>query len=125
MLNSYFINGNYACIKAVPSIDENNRLSKEESTRIDNQKQQLGIDGLREKAEALKKFKELNEFEPPTSVFSEFPVPSTDGIHYHYLKVFKSNEVSNVENVFNFSEIPIYTEVYDVHTNFTYVSICF
>lgn len=123
MLNSYFVNGNYVCIRAFPSIEEQNRMSKEELARIDSQRKQLGESGLKEKGENLKKSMELNEIEPPNFMLTEVPVPSTGGINYHNLKVYKSNEVSHVENVFNFSEIPIYTEVYNLHTNFTYVSI--
>lgn len=123
MLNTYFINGKYVCIKAFPSIEEQNRMSKEELARIENQRKKLGEDGLKEKGEYVKKSMEQNEVEPPKTMLTEVPIPSIDAINYHHLKVYKSNEVSNVENVFNFPEIPVYTEVYNLHTNFTYVSI--
>lgn len=123
LLDSYFVNGNYVCIRAFPSIEEQLRLSKEELTRIDEQRLLLGEEGLKEKEEYLKRSKEINDTEPPSSVLTQFPVSSINGINYHNLRVYKSNEVSNVENVFNFSEIPVYTEVYDVRTNFTYVSM--
>lgn len=122
MLNSYFVNGNYVCVRAFPSIEEQNRMSKEELTRIDSQRKQLGEAGLKEKGDNLKKSMELNEIEPPNSMLTEVPVPSTGAINYHDLKIYKSSEVSHVEKVFNFSEIPVYTEVYNLHTNFTYVS---
>lgn len=70
----------------------------------------------------MKRAKKSNDVPPPNSMLTEVPVPSVDDINYHYLRVYKSNEVANIENVFNFSEIPVYTEVYDLHTNFTYVN---
>lgn len=121
-MNTYFVNGNYVCIRGYPSIEERNRLSEEEESRIEEQKRNLGVEGLRERGELLRKAKKLNEVEPPRSMITDVPVPNIDCIKYHYLKVYKSSEVGNVENVFNLSEIPVYTEVYDVHTNFTYVS---
>lgn len=121
-MRTYFINNQYVCIKAFPSIEERNRLSKEESLRITAQRKELRDEGLRAKQEALRKAKAQNDVEPPSSMLKEVPIPSTDLINYHYLKVHKSNEVSNVDLVFDFAEIPVYTEVYDVHTNFTYVN---
>lgn len=125
LLNSYFISAKYVCIRAYPSIEEQNKMSKEELSRIEEQRKNLGENGLKEKGEILKKSMELNEIEPPSSMLTQVPVPSTDGINYHYLKVYKSSETSNVQSVFNFADIPIYTEVFDLHTNFTYVSILY
>lgn len=125
LLNTYFVNANYVCIRAFPSIEEKDRLSSEETSRIEEQRTQLGEEGLKEKEELLKRAKELNDVPPPSSMLTKIPVPSIDCITYHYLRAYKSNEVSNVENVFNFTEIPIYTEVYDVRTSFTYVSNIF
>lgn len=121
-LKLYLVNGSYVCVRAFPSIEEQNRLSEEESTRIEIQRKQLGEDGLKEKARQLKQSKQLMDFEPPSSMTTEVAIPSIDNVNYHNLRVYKSNEVSNIENVFNFSEIPVYTEVYDVHTKFIFVN---
>lgn len=122
MLNTYFVNAKCVCVRAFPSVEERNWLPKVELTRIVEQRKLLGEDGLKEKAEVLKVSKALNDVKPPNSLLTEFLVPSCDNINYHHLKVYKSNDVLNVDNVFDFSEIPVYTEVFDAHTNFIYVS---
>lgn len=54
-------------------------------------------------------------------MLTEVPIPSKDGIKFHPLKIYRTNEGVNPPG-FNLEKLPIYAEAYDVHTNFVYVN---
>lgn len=58
---SLFQKGKHICIRAYPSIEEQERLSKIELDRIEKQRNELGIEGLQQKGNELKKAMEENE----------------------------------------------------------------
>lgn len=98
-------------------------MNKDESDRLINQKRNLGAKGLQEKAEILAKAIEQNDIPPPNSMLKEVQVPNIENMNYHSSKVYKSSVDNDIGNVFKFSEVPVYTEIYDLQTDFTYVSI--
>lgn len=55
LLRTYLVEGKHICIRAYPSIEEQERLSKIELDRIEKQRNELGIEGLQQKGNELKK----------------------------------------------------------------------
>ncbi|XP_055378206.1 uncharacterized protein C05D11.1-like [Condylostylus longicornis] len=122
LIKEYLFSGSFICVRAFPSIEENNRMSKEELDRIEKQRVALGQVGLNEKGEKLQKAMDENEIPPPPEMLTHVPVPSIDGINFHELKIYKASNTESI-SCFNFSDIPVYSEVYDINTNFIYITI--
>lgn len=58
-------------------------------------------------------------------MLTQVPVPNSDNINFHYLKIYKSIDTKVIGNCVDFSDFPTYAEIYDIHTNFIYVSYIF
>lgn len=114
---------NNVVVRAVPSIEEQKRYAKEEHDRVEQQRASLGKEGLATKANQLADAIAANEIPPPDDMLTSIPVPSTDGIKFHPVQIFKSSEGSNPPGL-NLQKLPVYAEAYHLHTNFCYVR-CF
>lgn len=66
---------------------------------------------------------EENEKSPPLEMLTQVPVPNSDNINFHYLKIYKSIDTKVIGNCVDFSDFPTYAEIYDIHTNFIYITI--
>lgn len=109
-------------VRAVPSIDEQKRSAKEEMERIEQQRNTLGEEGLANKGKALAEAMAANEVPPPDEMLTSIPVPSTDGIKFHPVQIFKATDGKNPPGL-DLQKLPVYAEAYHLHTNFCYVSL--
>lgn len=80
LLNTYLIDGKYVVVRAVPSIEEQKRMAKEETNRLEQQRAALGADGLAKKAEELNAAMATNEIPPPPSMLTDVPIPDITNI---------------------------------------------
>lgn len=62
-----------------------------------------------------------NEIPPPDEMLTSIPVPSTDGIKFHPVEIFKSSAGRSPAGL-TLEKLPLYAEAYHLHTNFCYVS---
>ncbi len=73
---------NHVSILGKPSAALSAKLKSDEATRIEQQKQKLGPEGLKRMQEKLDKAKAENDREIPTDLLARFRVPSTESIHF-------------------------------------------
>lgn len=120
LIKEHFVDSKVICIKGVPSIEEQHRMTEEEKARIEQQIANLEEEGLKQKGEELEKAIAFNEKSPPTSMLRSIPVPSTDSINFHEI-VRYSSDVANEK--LDLTQSPVFTYFDHVNTNFVYVSI--
>ncbi|XP_055703714.1 uncharacterized protein C05D11.1-like isoform X2 [Phlebotomus papatasi] len=123
LLKKYFVDAKYVVVRAVPSIEEQHRMSKEEIERIERQRADLGVEGMQTKGDELCEAMAQNEITPPTEMLTKVPIPGTDAIKYHPVKVYRSGEGDGNQTGFNVDTLPVYAEAYDMHTNFVYLIV--
>ena len=107
-------------IRGYPSIAEQQRLAKEKE-QLDQQRQELGSDGLETKANELAEAMTTNSIPPPENVLTEVPIPKTDGIHFHPSNIYQTGHTGDIPNGLDLNKWPVYAEAIDIHTNFVYV----
>ena len=119
----FIFQGHHISVRAIPSIEEQQQMSREESERIEKQRNLLGESGLREKGNQLADAMLKNDIQPPVEMLTNVPVPSTDGIKFHPVQVYRAGINGNGTNPpgLNLTELPLYAEAYNVHTKFVYV----
>jgi Zn-dependent M16 (insulinase) family peptidase len=114
LLRKYFIDNHSVTIRAVPSVAEKVRLAKEEAERLERRRLDLGEAGLARKGQELVQAMAENDREPPMKMLTSIPVPSTKSIVFHELDIVKCE-----------GQYPFYLELYDIKSNFVYVTACF
>ncbi|XP_055534540.1 uncharacterized protein C05D11.1-like [Wyeomyia smithii] len=122
LLTKYLVNAKNVVVSAVPSIEEQKRYAKEEHDRVEQQRTSLGEEGLAKKAKLLADAMATNEIPPPEDMLTSIPVPSTDGIKFHPVEIFKSTEEKNPPGL-GLLKLPVYAEAYHLHTNFCYLMV--
>lgn len=122
LLNKYLVEGNYVVVRAVPSIEEQQRSAKEEADRIEQQRIALGEEGLAKKGKELADAMAANEVPPPDTMLTSTPIPSTDGIKFHPVEIFKATDGKNPPGL-DLLKLPVYAEVYHLHTSFCYIMV--
>ncbi|XP_055692741.1 uncharacterized protein C05D11.1-like [Lutzomyia longipalpis] len=123
LLKKYFVDTKIILVKAVPSIEEQQRMSKEEIERIERQRADLGVEGMNTKGDELAEAMAQNEIPPPTEMLTQVPIPGTDAIKFHPVKVYRSGGKDNNTTGFDVDNLPVYAEAYDMHTNFVYMIV--
>lgn len=68
-------------VRAVPSIEEQKRMMKEETARIEKQRKLLGEDGLKKKEQDLSAAIAHNEIPPPIEMLTKVPIPNVTNIN--------------------------------------------
>lgn len=68
-------------IRAVPSVEEQKRMMKEEAARIDQQRKSLGEEGLAKKGDQLTDAVASNEIPPPQEMLTKVPIPNVSNIN--------------------------------------------
>ena len=71
----WIANASYVSVLGEPSKELSDKMTADEKARVEAQKKKLGEDGLKKKAEKLKKAQEENDKPIPDSVLERFPVP--------------------------------------------------
>ncbi|XP_052757845.1 uncharacterized protein C05D11.1-like [Galleria mellonella] len=119
LLRKYFTD-DVITIVGSPSIELQVKMAEDEKNRIEEQIRELGESGLAEKAKLLQEAMEFNERSPPEGTLAAVPVPSCDRLHYHAITGWRSGETCPHLAL---EEIPLYTRVHSLTTNFVYISI--
>ncbi|XP_039445648.1 uncharacterized protein C05D11.1-like [Culex pipiens pallens] len=122
LLNKYLVEPKSVVVQAVPSIEEQKRSAKEEQDRIEAQRAALGEEGLAQKGRELAEAMTKNEIPPPDEMLTSIPVPSTDGIKFHPVEIFKSSAGRSPAGL-TLEKLPLYAEAYHLHTNFCYLMV--
>ncbi|XP_045538857.1 uncharacterized protein C05D11.1 [Papilio machaon] len=120
ILKKYF-NEDLVTIVGSPSIELQNKMSNEEIKRIEEQRKKLGESGLAKKAEQLVAAMEYNERPPPEGLLASIPVPSCDNLKCHNITTWSTD--SEPCPYFDLKEVPLYTRVHSLNTNFVYINI--
>lgn len=122
LLRKYFIDNNNIVVRAYPSISEKEELAKLETERLENRKNELGEEGLKQKGIELQNAMAENDRPPPIEMLISLPVPSTKSIVFHELDIIKKQDKNKKIDLQYF---PFYIEVYDLKSNFIYVTTSF
>uniref|UniRef100_A0A1L8DTH1 Putative zn2+-dependent endopeptidase insulinase superfamily protein n=1 Tax=Nyssomyia neivai TaxID=330878 RepID=A0A1L8DTH1_9DIPT len=123
LLKKYFVDTKTVLVRAVPSIEEQQRMSKEEIERIERQRADLGVEGMNVKGDELSEAMAYNEIPPPTDMLTQVPIPGTEGIKFHPVQVYRSSEKAANPTGLDVDNLPVYAEAYDMHTNFVYMIV--
>lgn len=123
LLRKYFIDNKNVIVRAYPSISEKEKLAKEESERIEGRKAELGEEGLAQKGTELANAQAENDREPPLDMLTSLPIPSTKKIIFHQFDVIRKK--SGADKKIDLTQFPFYMEVYDLKSNFVYVTVSF
>lgn len=81
-LSKWFSDAHHVSILGVPSKELSDKVTNDEKARVEAQRERLGEKGLKELEEKLDKAKAENDKPIPDSVLEQFPVPSTDSVHF-------------------------------------------
>lgn len=122
LLRKYFIDNHSVTVRAVPSIAEKEKLAKEEAERLESRRQQLGDDGLAQKALELEEAMKENDKTPPLEMLTSLPIPSTKSISFHKFDVSRK---SDQDPKYGLKQFPFFIEAYNLKTNFVYVTAAF
>lgn len=118
-------------IRAVPSVEEQKRMTKEEATRVEQQRKSLGEDGLKSKSDALTEAVAFNEIPPPPEMLTKVPIPNVSNINSLPSTVQeRDGEIygdSSKLAALNLSEFPVPIQVTScaVSSNFGYIMAYF
>lgn len=93
----------------------------QEKERIEQQRDELGPEGLETKATELMDAMATNAIPPPDAMLTEVPIPSTDGILFHPSNIYRTGHSDEVPVGLDLNSWPVYSEAIDIHTNFVYV----
>ncbi|XP_047509808.1 uncharacterized protein C05D11.1-like [Pieris napi] len=104
-----------------PSIELQEKMADEEKKRLEEQRATLGESGLAQKAKALQQAMEFNERPPPAGTLASVPVPSCENLKCHNLSTWATD--SGPCPHFDLKEVPLYTRVHSLKTNFVYINL--
>lgn len=98
-------------------------MAQYETKRIAQQREKLGENGLICKSKDLAQATEINCIPPPAEMLIQVPIPSIDSIKFHPVNVYRYGDNENqLKYGLDLNALPVYGEIYDLHTNFVYVS---
>lgn len=122
-----FPKGNYVCVRAVPSIAEQQRMAKEEAARVEQQRKELGPEGLATKGEELNHAMSTNEIPPPPELLTLVPIPDVTNITPLPSTIFERTDdqaVADFQKRFgiDLAKFPVNVTACDIHTTFGYVN---
>ncbi|XP_045764374.1 uncharacterized protein C05D11.1-like [Maniola jurtina] len=120
LLKKYF-SDDLVTIIGSPSVELQAKIAEDEKKRIEEQRVQLGAEGLAEKGKILDEAMEFNERPPPPGTLASVPVPSCENLKCHNISSWNSGGEPCPH--FDLKEIPMYTRVHSLNTNFVYMSI--
>lgn len=120
LLKQYFIEGKNIVVRAIPSIEEQQRMAKEELDRIEKQRADLGPAGLEQKEKEVLEAMKTNETNPPVEMLTDVAIPSIENMNFHPLKIFRPTDKVSPPGL-DLKKLPVYAEAFDLHSNFVYI----
>ncbi|CAH0404705.1 unnamed protein product [Chilo suppressalis] len=124
LLREYFTD-QHVLIVGAPSIQMQAKMAEEDKSRLEAQRTQLGESGLAEKAKQLEDATEFNSRPPPPGTLASVPVPSCENLKCFKISTWSSDSDSDPCPHFPLQDLPLYTRVHSLHTNFVYMNIVF
>lgn len=122
LLRKYFVDNHSVTVRAVPSIAEKEKLSKDEADRLEQRRKDLAEEGLAKAGRELEQAMAENDKPPPMEMLTSIPVPSTKSIVFHQFEVIRKGSSSKKVEL---NQFPFFIEAYDMKTNFVYVTVAF
>lgn len=116
-------------IRAVPSVEEQKRMAKEESDRVEKQRETLKEIGLAKKAEELNKAVAQNDIPPPDEMLTKVPIPNVLNINSLPSTILERDGTvyGDPSKLYNLKlddmPVPINITACGIDSNFGYVSI--
>lgn len=116
-------------IRAVPSVEEQKRMAKEESDRVEKQREELKESGLAKKAEDLNDAVAKNDIPPPDEMLTKVPIPNVRNINSLPSTILERDGTvyGDPAKLFNLNlddmPVPINITACGIDSNFGYVSI--
>jgi Zn-dependent M16 (insulinase) family peptidase len=80
--SKWLADAHHISILGVPSKELSDKVTNDEKARVKAQREKFGEKGLKELEEKLTKAKAENDKPIPDSLLEQFPVPSTDSVHF-------------------------------------------
>lgn len=124
MLQKYFIDGKHVTIEAVPSVEKLQQLTAEEQNRLETLKEELDEETLAKKQEELEDAISRNEENLPEELITAAELLASAEINYLWGLRYCSSKGTNPPGI-NLQKMPVYTEAYDLSTNFIYLNLTF
>lgn len=126
LLRQYMTNSKSVVIRAVPSVEEQKRMAKEEATRVEEQRKRLGVNGLATKGNELAQAMATNEIPPPPEMLTMVPIPNVDNIDSLPSTIHERGkdiigDASKMANL-DLKRFPVHVTACNVDTEFGYVS---
>ncbi|PQE32018.1 peptidase m16 inactive domain-containing protein [Rutstroemia sp. NJR-2017a WRK4] len=129
-LKKWISNAPHVSLLGTPSRALAKKLKDNEEARLAKRKEELGPEGLQEKAEKLKAAIAKNDAEIPASLLQTWPVPGVGSIHFHESITARSglakslgtpkNEIQKLIDT-QASDIPFFLQFEHVPTNFVHL----
>lgn len=125
LLKTYCVDKPYVAITGSPSTSLMQEMAEAEKSRLKTQKENLGEDGLKEKAEELRHANKENEIKPSDEILRSLPVPDVGLIQFHHLKPYCNyiNKESEKSDAFPIDDIPFKFQLDDLQTNFVQMMV--
>ncbi|XP_045764362.1 uncharacterized protein C05D11.1-like [Maniola jurtina] len=120
LLKKYF-SDDLVTIIGSPSIELKAKIAEDEKKRIEEQRAQLGEEGLAEKSKILSEAMKFNERPPPPGTLASLPVLSCENLKYYNISSWSSGGEPCPH--LDLKEIPMYTRLHSLKTNFVFISI--
>ena len=121
LIDNIMVKSPRVLVMGVPSIELQKQMRKEEEDRIEKQKKELGVDGLKNKQRELYEAMEANEEEAPESVLSSVPIPSASSIKFHPVTTYRTNDAAQPESL-NLDQLPVFCQFDQINSNFVYLT---
>lgn len=122
LLQKYFIEGKHVTIEAVPSLEKLQQLTEEEQNRLEALKAEFDEESLAKKQEELEEAIAKNEENPPEELITAAELLASAEINYLWGLRYCSSKGTNPPGI-NLQKMPVYTEAYDLTTNFIYLNL--
>lgn len=113
-------------VRAFPSVEEQKKMAKEELSRVEEQRNALGTDGLAKKAEELNHAMATNEIPPPSEMLTQIPIPDVTNIKSlpsTLLERCTDGKSANKLGDLDLNQFPTQVTACDIATTFGYVII--
>ncbi|KAH8598208.1 putative zinc metalloprotease [Bisporella sp. PMI_857] len=131
-LKKWISDAPHVSILGKPSKELAKSLKAKEEARIAARKDELGPEGLKEKAEKLKQAIAKNDAEIPASVLQKWPVPGVESIHFIESTTARSGlakklgtSSNDIQAIIDKSDsgLPLFIQFEHVPTNFVHITL--
>ncbi|KAI9823646.1 MAG: hypothetical protein M1819_001159 [Sarea resinae] len=131
-LRKWISDANHVSLFGKPSAKMSEKLKADEEARVAERKRQLGEEGLKQLETKLEEAKAQNDKEIPKHILDDFPVPSTDTVHFIQTTTARSglakkmgkldNEIQAIVDS-DKPELPLFIHFEHVPTNFVHFNL--